>query len=54
MSLGVQNTMKNYPGSGLQAAAFEMLLNAISNNQGHVIQQLLNSDPHLVHMKGTT
>ncbi|XP_059163872.1 uncharacterized protein LOC131946892 [Physella acuta] len=52
MSLGVQNTMKNYAGSGLQAAAFEMLLNAILNNQGHVIQQLLNSDPHLVHMKG--
>ncbi|KAH9495800.1 hypothetical protein Btru_013348 [Bulinus truncatus] len=37
---------------GVQAAAFEMLMDAVGRNLSPVIQQLLNSDPHLVHLKG--
>ncbi|CAL1543263.1 unnamed protein product [Lymnaea stagnalis] len=37
---------------GLQAAAFEMLLDAIGKNLSSVIQQLLNSYPNLIHLKG--
>ncbi|KAI8796357.1 ZDHHC-type palmitoyltransferase 6 [Biomphalaria glabrata] len=38
--------------AGAQATAFEMLMDAVGRNQSPVIQQLLSSDPHLVHLKG--
>ncbi|GFO33131.1 palmitoyltransferase [Plakobranchus ocellatus] len=44
--------MQATPSLGTQAAAFEMLMNAIGSTLTSVIQQLLSSDPNLVHFRG--
>ena len=40
------------PGDVTQAAAFDMLMSSIGSFLTPVVQQLINSDPGLVHLKG--
>ncbi|XP_005101331.1 putative ZDHHC-type palmitoyltransferase 6 [Aplysia californica] len=45
-------TEKMQANSGTQAAAFDMLMSSIGSLLTPVVQQLINSDPGLVHLKG--